>query len=157
MNGDDNKIPLILIEKIKAEVIRKLGVDSIFKLYDKLDGVFYLNKQLKRVLASYVIEKKFSVSLMNEEKILLAKSTFESNNKIYNILGIELNDTIKIPNLNVDIFLIVAFFDNYRKFKILGHISKDDCIKHNDLSKSSNNLVACKILAIVNKEDLKNI
>lgn len=157
MNLEDNKIPFILVEKIKTEVVKKLGVESVFKLYDKLDGVYYLNKQLKRVLASYVIGKKLSLPLINDEKVLLSKTTFESNNKTYSIQGIELNDNIKIPNLNVDIFMIVGFFDNYRKYKILGYINKEDCLKYNDSSKSSNSVVSKEILAIIKKENLKSL
>lgn len=155
MKVDDNKIPLYLVEKIKMEVVKKLGVESIFKLYDKLDGVYYLNKQLKRVLAAYVIGKKFNLPLLNDDKVLLSKTLFEFENKNYSIQGIDLNDNIKIPNLNVDNFIIIGFFDNFRKYKILGYISKEDCLKYNDSTKNSNNLVAKEIFAVIKSENLK--
>jgi hypothetical protein len=58
----ENKIPITIIEKIKNEVVEKLGVESAFKLNDKIDGIFYLNKQLKRVLSIYVVDKLFQLN-----------------------------------------------------------------------------------------------
>jgi hypothetical protein len=152
--NDNKNIPFVIIDKIKKEVVKKLGVESIFKLYDKFDGVFYLNKQLKRILASYVISKKISLPLINEEKILLSTTKFEYNNKIYSIQGVELNDKIKIPNESVDIFIVVGFFDDFRKYKILGAISKEECLKYKETSKNSNSLISKDILAVINKENL---
>ena len=61
---------------------------------------------------------------------------------------------IKLFN-SIDNFIIIGFFDNFRKYKILGYISKEDCLKYNDSTKNSNNLVAKEILAIIKSENLK--
>jgi len=152
----ENKIPTIIIEKIKNEVVEKLGVESSFKLNDKIDGIFYLNKQLKRVLSIYVIDKLFKLNIFNKEKHIASKSFFvDSDNKKCMILGAELNDKIKIPNEDVEYYLIVCFFDLHKRFKYIGKISKVDCLNKSSEIKNSNSVVSKDIIAILNLESIK--
>ncbi len=152
----DNKIPLYVIDKIKNEVVEKLGVESSFKLNDKIDGIFYLNKQLKRVLAIYVVDKLFKLNVLNKDNHLNSKSIYiDSNGKKCMILGVELNDNIKIPNSDVEFYIIVGFFDQHKKYRYLGKISKEDCLKFSSSILSTNNVVSKDIIAIINTESIK--
>jgi hypothetical protein len=152
----ENKIPITIIEKIKNEVVQKLGVESAFKLNDKIDGIFYLNKQLKRVLSIYVVDKLFQLNIFNKEKHITSKSFFiDSNNKKCMILGNDLTDKIKIPNEDVEYYLIVCFFDHHKRYKYIGKISKVDCLNKSSEIKNTNSVVSKDIIAILNLESIK--
>jgi hypothetical protein len=152
----DNKIPTIIIDKIKNEVVEKLGVASSFKLNDKIDGIFYLNKQLKRVLSIYVVNKLFNLNIFNKEKHISSKSIFiDSENKKCMILGADLNDKIKIPNEDVEYYLIVCFFDLHKKYRYIGKISKIDCLNKSSEIINTNSVVSKDIIAILNLESIK--
>lgn len=146
-----------VIEKIKKEVLNKLGVVDSFQLNDKIDGIFYLKKQIKRVLSSYVIEKRFNIPLIDKNKILKSKIKFSIYNTNYEIVGVEIGDKIKIPNSDVDCFIVVGFFDQFRKNKILGIISKKNAFTHQSTLLISNNTVSKDLLCSITEKELERI
>ena len=150
-------IPLVVIEKIKKEVLNKLGVIDSFQLNDKIDGIFYLKKQIKRVLSSYVIEKRFNISLIDKNKILKSKTKFNINEHTYEIIGVEIGDKIKIPNNDVSDFIVVGFFDNFRKNKILGTITKEKSKQYKNTFSTSNNTISKDVLCSITEKELEKI
>jgi len=146
-----------VIEKIKKEVLNKLGVVDSFQLNDKIDGIFYLKKQIKRVLSSYVIEKRFNIPLIDKNKILKSKIKFSIYDTNYEIVGVEIGDKIKIPNSDVDCFIVVGFFDQFRKNKILGIISKKKALSHQSTLLISNNTVSKDLLCSITEKELERI
>lgn len=148
-------IPLNVIERLKSEVVEKLGVESIFKLNDKLDGVFYLNKQLKRVLALYIIEKYLKIKILDNDKLINTKSNIIINNKKIHVIGVDYNDNIKIPKIDVDLFLIVGFLYNHQRARVLGCITQDESIILDQTKESKNSVVSKQIVAVIKKENLK--
>ena len=148
-------IPVNLIERLKQEVVVKLEVENIFKLNDKLDGVFYLHKQLKRVLSIYVVERFLNIKLLNQEKLLKSKSSIVINDTRIFVIGVEYGEKIKIPKIDVDLFLVVGFLDNHKRGRVLGCITQEDCLKLNEPKESKNSVISKEIIAVVRKENLK--
>jgi len=146
-----------VIEKIKKEVLNKLGVVDSFQLNDKIDDIFYLKKQIKRVLSSYVIEKRFNIPLIDKNKILKSKIKFSIYDTNYEIVGVEIGDKIKIPNSDVDCFIVVGFFDQFRKNKILGITPKKKALSHQSTLLISNNTVSKDLLCSITEKELERI
>lgn len=150
-------IQSFIIEQVKNEVFNQLGVKNSFELNDKIDGVFYLKKQLKRVLSIFVIEKRFDIDLIDKSKILKSKTRFNIRGCSYEIIGIEIGDKIKIPNIDVDRFIIVGFFDNFRKNKILGVITKEKAIQYKYTLSKSNNIISKDLICSITEKELMTI
>jgi len=151
------RIPNNIQDGVKQSVIKKLGVENQFKLNDRFEGVYYMNKQLKRILSLYVVEKIFNLKLIDKENILKSKSFFENNGVTYGVVGVEFGAKIIIPKINVDVFLIVGFFDFYNKGKYLGGIKYDDCIKENNPQETNSYVASKDILSVIKKESLNPI
>ena len=73
------RIPKPIQELIKKTVVQKLGVENQFKLNDRFEGVYYMNKQLRRILSLFVIGKTFNLDLIDNGNVLKSKSVFEKN------------------------------------------------------------------------------
>jgi hypothetical protein len=111
---------------------------------------------MKRVLSCYVVQKIFNISLLDTEKVLRCKTQFEYKNKKFQIIGVESSEKIKIKREDVDGFLIVKFYDKFKKAQIIGYIDFEKCLQMTDSINNSNSVVSKDIIAVVNKDDLTN-
>jgi len=151
------RVPKSIQELVKKNVVQKLGVENQFKLNDRFEGVYYMNKQLRRILSLYIIGKVFNLELLDYENILKSKSTFIKDEIKYGVVGFDFSENIIIPKLQVDIFLVVGFLDYYNRGKYLGGVKYEDCIELNEKIQASNFVVSKEILSIIKKENLNRI
>jgi hypothetical protein len=155
-NGDTVSIPSVFKKNITDAVVSKLGLNSLFQLKDRFDGEYYLNKQLHRLIGSYVISKNLEVELLNPDKPLWCIDYVEYEQKKYLIITTEKLNRIKVPDEDVFGFIVVFISNDYRRANILGFISKKNCISKYKNQINSNSLVAKKILSVISSEDLSN-
>ena len=129
-----------------------------FKLKDRLDGEFYLRKQLKRIYSSYYFEKVFNIKLLSESKPLFCKTDFVFENKSYSIVGTYNPNKIKIPKKEeIEEFLVVKVVQTPPSVEYIGKISNVKCkelIKTENSLKSNNRVV--DILVTLKKENLND-
>lgn len=140
-------IPQEIAVKTKEAVVKKLGVKDAFKLNDRLDGVMYYNKMLKRIIGAFCIEKEFKIELVNKINILQSKIEFNLTQK-YNILVYKADEPILIPKLEETIFIVIKLAFEYKKAILLGQISSEECAKHCKLS-DSNSFVSKNSLGVL--------
>lgn len=152
-------IPSELKQRIIDGVVIKLGVKDYFRLKDKLDGMFYLTKQFKRIYSSYCIQELLGVRLIDKNKPLFCINKFQLNDE--KIMIVPTSDVlrIKIPDISdVNVYYVVKVNEdgNPPKATYLGKITKQKCVsfKKNNITSNSNNEVTGKPLTIITEREL---
>ena len=155
--GKKLRIPHEMKMKIINSVVKKLKVKDYFKLKDRMDGVFFLRKQFRRIYSSYYFEKLHNIKLLNGEKPLFCKTEFEISNERYLVVGTYTPLKIKIPKKdNISFFLVIKVVEDPASAEYLGKISYSKCIEISsglNLLKS-NNVVNEEPIAVISKMDL---
>jgi hypothetical protein len=144
--------------KIIESVVKKLGVKDYFKLKDRMDGEFYLNKQIKRIYPSYFLEKSVKINLLKKDKPLYCKSEFEYESVKYSVVGTFTPNKIKVPIIdNTDYYLVIYINDQPNYTEYLGFLSKNDVkkLQKKKTNLNSNNLVVNEPLLVIKSEDLR--
>lgn len=117
-------------ERIVNAVIRKLGLKNKFELNDRMEGVMFLDKHIRRVFSSLVVEKEYDISLTSKEKPLRCSDEFIHNNLKHKIVFPYSNGLIKIDRDDFEILIIVVIDDSYSNGYIYKKIKKE-FIKNN--------------------------
>ena len=122
-------IPKEIAINTKKAVAEKLGVGSTVKLNDRIDGITFYTKNLKRIIGAYCIEKEFKIELINPKNILLSSNEFTLKNR-YCILSIEPKEELMIPKGENITFIVVQLLYELKRATILGQITSEECLKH---------------------------
>jgi len=151
-------IPQKLKQSITNSVIKKLNLKDHFQLNDRLDGIYYLNKNIFRIYSCFCIQEILKIQLTYKEKPLFTDTTFQYNNLIHTVVSTTCMDKIKIPQDSLtNIFLIVLVSENSLITQYLGMISKEDCegLKGSNKINESLNYITKKPQLIINSTFLK--
>ena len=150
-------IPQEFSERIYNTVAKRFNVKDKYRLKDKLDGAFFLEKQILRLFPCYFIQKVLNIKLLDENKPLFCTTTFEYQND--HCFAIGTNDLlkIKIPKVNnVDYYMIFHVVESPPKVKYVGKISHKKCIELSSNSlRQGNNTVNQAPLVVTQLTDLQ--
>lgn len=127
----------VMKEKITEEVLKKLQIKSKFQLNDRLEGVSFLDKHIRRVMSCRLVEKSLGINLCDPDKILKCRSEFDLFNKKIIVTYNNNSGRISFPNIDFDYLIYVKGDDVYKRFSIKKIISKESFKKNKLIEKSS--------------------
>jgi len=151
-------IPRGLKQSITDSVVKKLKLKDSFQLNDRLDGIYYLNRNIFRIYSCFCIQKIFNIQLTYNEKPLFTNQTFKYNNLIHTVVPSKNMDEIKIPqDSQTNIFLVVLVNEISLTTQYLGMISDKDCerIKVSNKVEESINYITKKKQITINSNYLR--
>jgi hypothetical protein len=150
------KFPRTYIDKIKNETMELLGVSDSFRLNDKIDGIYFYHKQVKRVISIYHIGVLYDKQLLNDEYLLKSNSVFNLQGDELCILGVFFDEKIYIPKIEekIDYFIVVGVFEDLSGSRILGKISYEKCL---ELSLKVSYNVLVDYLCLIERNDLEKL
>ena len=112
-------------DRIVNAVIKKLGLKNKFELNDRMEGVMFLDKHIRRVFSSIVVEKEYNICLTSKEKPLLCTEEFIYNGLKHKIVFPYSNGLIKINRDDFEILIVVVIDDSYSNGYIHKTIKKE--------------------------------
>ncbi len=112
-------------DRIVNAVIKKLNLKNKFELNDRMEGVMFLDKHIRRVFSSIVVEKEYNICLTSKEKPLRCSDEFIHNNLKHKIVSPNSNGSIIINWNDFEVLIIVVIDDVYKSGFIRKILTKD--------------------------------
>ena len=116
-------------DRIVDAVIKKLGLKNKFELNDRMEGVMFLDKHIRRVFSSLIVEKEYDISLTSKERPLRCSDEFIHNDLKHKIVFPNSNGLININGNDFEILIVVVIDDSY-KSGFIKKIFTRDLINH---------------------------
>jgi len=135
-------IPVNLKEGIINEVVNKLGLKSKFQLNDRHEGMFFLDKHIKRVTGCLFLEKCLDINLCDDKKILKCNTEFNIDGIFYIIVFDNANNRVSFLNRYFDFLVYLNVDSNYKKVTFNKLISHDDFFKKSNIPNDLNKIVS---------------
>ena len=101
-------------ERIINAVIRKLGLKNKFELNDRMEGVMFLDKHIRRVFSSLVVEKEYDKILSSKERPLRCSDEFIHKYLKHKLVFPNSNGLININGNDFEILIVVVIDDSYK-------------------------------------------
>lgn len=105
--------------------MKGFSLKNKFELNDRIEGVMFLDKHLRRVFSCNVVEKEYKISLTSKEKPLRCTEKFIYNDLKHKIVFPNSNGLIKINGNDFEILIVVVIDDSYKSGYINKTLKKD--------------------------------